>query len=196
MNARTATMGAGLTGKPRLTVKQDKFARLYAKTGNGTQSAIAAGYSPNSAGSIAHENLNKPEIADEIAKHRKRTAERLDISREKLVNDAAHDAEAASIKGDWSGANASRTFIAKTLGYHVERSLNVTVDLTEAHLDALRGLANRGRGKPGTVLDHDGVEAVGLAARSFAASGASMASGDADGQEQAASPYNMHYGKR
>ena len=189
------TRGTGWMPKPRLTVKQDKFARLYAKTGNGTQSAIAAGYSANSAASIASENLTKPEIAEEVERHRRRTAERLDISREKLVNDAAHDAETASIKGDWGGANAARTFIAKTLGYHVERSLNVTVDLTDAHLEALRDLANRGKGSSSRVLDHRAGEAVGLAARSLTGNAASMAGMDAAGQEQAATPYNMHYGK-
>lgn len=181
--------------RAKLTVKQDKFAREYAKDGNGTRAAIAAGYSERSAHAIAHENLNKPEIAEEVERHRRRTAERLDISREKLVNDAAHDAEQASIQGDWNGANAARTFIAKAQGYLVERSLNVTVDLTEAHLDALRGLANRGRGKPGTVLEHEGNGGLGLAARTLNAGGVSMAGVSDVGEDQPASPYNMHYGK-
>lgn len=124
--------------KRGLTVKQDKFCRLYARTGNGTQAAIEAGYSEVSAHSIASENLNKPEIAAEVAKHRHRIAERLDVSREKLINDAAHDAESASIAGDYGSANANRTFIAKVQGYMIERSVNLNVDLNGEHLRALQ----------------------------------------------------------
>ncbi len=137
-------MVVGLMPKTtKLTVKQDKFCRSYAKTGNGTLAAKDAGYSERTAYSIASENLRKPEIAAEVAKHRQRLAERLDVSRDKLVNDAAHDAETASIQGDWAGANNARTFIAKSLGYHVERSLSVNVDMTGEHLRALRALAGK-----------------------------------------------------
>ena len=181
--------------KGKLTVKQDKFARRYATHGNGTQAAIEAGYSPHTAGVIAYENLNKPQIAEEVERHRRRTAERLDISREKLVNDAAHDAEQASIQGDWSGANAARTFIAKALGYHVERSLNVTVDMTDAHLQALRDLAGRGKGHGRELLEDSVGNGLGLAARAFTGNGMSMAGGAADLQDRAVTPDNMHYGK-
>lgn len=45
-----------------LTAKQKKFADGWAKTFNGTQAAIDAGYKERSAASIASENLRKPEI--------------------------------------------------------------------------------------------------------------------------------------
>ena len=45
-----------------LTIKQKKFAELYAASGNATQSAIGAGYSESTARSIASENLTKPDI--------------------------------------------------------------------------------------------------------------------------------------
>lgn len=181
--------------KGKLTVKQDKFARRYAAHGNGTQAAIEAGYSQHSARAIACENLTKPDIAEEVERHRRRTAERLDISREKLVNDAAHDAEQASINGDWNGANAARTFVAKAMGYLVERSLNVTVDMTDAHLQALRDLAQRGRGQGYNRLNHEVGEPLNLAARAFTADGMSMAGGSDAGQDQAVTPHNMHYDK-
>lgn len=56
--------------KPRrraLTVKQQKFADGVVRTGNATQAAIEAGYSPESAKVIASQNLGKPEIAGRIA---------------------------------------------------------------------------------------------------------------------------------
>jgi phage terminase small subunit len=52
--------------KKKLTLKQKKFTTEYLKTGNGTQSAIKAGYSKNCAQQIATENLTKPLIRSTI----------------------------------------------------------------------------------------------------------------------------------
>lgn len=49
----------------RLSKKEKDFAKEYAKTGNGTQSVIAAKYDvkdENSAGVIAHQNLRKVKV--------------------------------------------------------------------------------------------------------------------------------------
>lgn len=46
----------------RLTAKQRLFADEYIKSGNATQSAIKAGYSPKTVRSIGQENLTKPDI--------------------------------------------------------------------------------------------------------------------------------------
>lgn len=54
-----------------MTPKQIKFCQEYVLTSNGTKAAISAGYSKNSAYSIANENLKKPEIKEYIAKLRK-----------------------------------------------------------------------------------------------------------------------------
>jgi len=45
-----------------MTLKQDRFITEYLTTGNGTQTAIKAGYSPKRADQQAYENLRKPEI--------------------------------------------------------------------------------------------------------------------------------------
>ena len=50
--------------KDKLTAKQRRFIDAY--DGNGTQAAIAAGYSPKTARAIAKENLTKPHILAEI----------------------------------------------------------------------------------------------------------------------------------
>jgi phage terminase small subunit len=49
-----------------LTPKQKRFVDEYLTNLNGTQAAIRAGYSPNSAHVIASENLRKPQIASAI----------------------------------------------------------------------------------------------------------------------------------
>ena len=48
--------------RDKLTLKQKKFADEYIISGNATQSAIKAGYSKKTAGVIAVENLEKPNI--------------------------------------------------------------------------------------------------------------------------------------
>lgn len=52
--------------KPKLTVKQKKFADEYIKTGNATQSAISAGYKKKAAYKTGAENLKKPQIKEYI----------------------------------------------------------------------------------------------------------------------------------
>lgn len=56
-----------------LTQKQERFSVEYYRTGDGTQSAITAGYSRKSASKIASQNLAKPEIKARI--HRLRAME-------------------------------------------------------------------------------------------------------------------------
>lgn len=48
--------------KHGLTLKQRKFCDVYVKTANGAESARLAGYSEKTAGEMAYENLNKPQI--------------------------------------------------------------------------------------------------------------------------------------
>ena len=45
-----------------MTPRQQKFCDLYLISGNATDAAIKAGYSPKTAYSMGNENLNKPEL--------------------------------------------------------------------------------------------------------------------------------------
>lgn len=51
-----------------MTLKQKRFCDEYIRTGNGTASAITAGYNPKCANSIASENLTKPIIRAYVQK--------------------------------------------------------------------------------------------------------------------------------
>ena len=53
----------------KLTEKQKRFADYYIETGNGTQSAIRAGYSEKVAKETAYENLTKAHIREYIDEH-------------------------------------------------------------------------------------------------------------------------------
>lgn len=57
------------SNSPNLTDKQRAFVLEYVKDWNATQAAIRAGYSEETAGSIGHENLKKPEIRQLIDRH-------------------------------------------------------------------------------------------------------------------------------
>lgn len=67
--------------KNKLTPKQKKFCKEYVISLNGTQAAIKAGYSKDTAYSIACENLKKPEIKARIAELRKAEEEQFYYSR-------------------------------------------------------------------------------------------------------------------
>jgi phage terminase small subunit len=63
-----------------LTPKQERFISEYLIDLNGTQAAIRAGYSENTARAIASENLSKPDIVDAIAEARAKVAEKAEWS--------------------------------------------------------------------------------------------------------------------
>lgn len=71
----------------KLTLKQQRFIDEYLVDGNATRSAIAAGYSKKTGAKIGSENLQKPEIIEEIERRRAETASKLEITREGLLND-------------------------------------------------------------------------------------------------------------
>jgi phage terminase small subunit len=68
-----------------LTPKQELFVREYLVDMNATQAAIRAGYSEKTAYAIGEENLRKPEIASELAKHQQKHAAKLNITVESIL---------------------------------------------------------------------------------------------------------------
>lgn len=70
-----------------MTPKQQRFVEEYMIDMNGTQAAIRAGYSANSAAAIADENLRKPEIANELALRRAALTEKAEINAERVVRE-------------------------------------------------------------------------------------------------------------
>lgn len=70
-----------------LTAKQRRFVTEYVKCLNGTQAAIAAGYSPKTARVIASENLRKPSIQAEIANQEALRQTRLNAAQERVIRE-------------------------------------------------------------------------------------------------------------
>jgi phage terminase small subunit len=83
----------GTTERGTQSAKQRAFVAEYLKDLNGTQAAIRAGYSPDSARFIASELLAKPEIAAEVEAAMKARAERNALDADAVIqrfNDIAN----------------------------------------------------------------------------------------------------------
>ena len=72
-----------------LTPKQAKFCVEYLIDLNGTQAAIRAGYSENTARQIAAENLSKPDIVEELNRLRGEIAKTTKITPERILQEYA-----------------------------------------------------------------------------------------------------------
>lgn len=123
-----------------LTLKQERFVQEYVRAnGNATKAALAAGYAkgkePNAAVQ-GSENLRKPKIRNRIRdltlKH--------EISAERVLKRLDNLSTKAEAEGQIGAAVKAEELIGKSLGMWVDKTLNVNVDVTGAHLEALRDL--------------------------------------------------------
>lgn len=72
-----------------MTPKQQRFVEEYLVDLNATQAAIRAGYSADTAHSIGHENLNKPEIAAGVAEAQAKRSMRTNITQDQVLRELA-----------------------------------------------------------------------------------------------------------
>lgn len=72
-----------------MTKKQKLFAKEYLIDLNGTQAAIRAGYSPDSAASIGSENLRKPEIRTYVEKAMAERSRRTGFNQDRVLEELA-----------------------------------------------------------------------------------------------------------
>ncbi|AHV96146.1 terminase small subunit [Paenibacillus sabinae] len=130
-----------------LTAKQELFCKEYIVDLNATQAAIRAGYSERTAGSVGHENLKKPEIADKIAELQQERGKKVGIDAQWVLDrlveltDRCMQGEPVTDRegnptGEWkfdsSGANKALENIGKHLGMFkekVEHSGNMGVSI-------------------------------------------------------------------
>ena len=96
-----------------LTTKQELFVSAYCSNGfNATQAAIEAGYSENCAASIGGENLQKPEIIEEIDKYKLKVKQRHGITIESLLKEL-EEAREVALSAETPQSSAA---IAATMG--------------------------------------------------------------------------------
>lgn len=72
-----------------LTDKQKRFCQEYIIDLNGTQAAIRAGYSKNTARQIAEQNLSKLDIQEYISSLQQKIGDKLEITAERVIGEIA-----------------------------------------------------------------------------------------------------------
>ena len=122
-----------------LTLKRQSFAREFAISGNGTQSAVAAGYSERSAHVTASRLLRVANVAAAIEAERGRLRERSDLRTDDVIRGLRQIAE------DDSAKNSDRIRAYELLGKHlrlfVDRVETMhSVDVPELKTYSLREL--------------------------------------------------------
>lgn len=80
---------ANIVDNDELTDKQRIFCEEYLIDLNATQAAVRAGYSEKTAYSIGQENLNKPEIQEEIKRLKKARSKRTQITADRVLEELA-----------------------------------------------------------------------------------------------------------
>lgn len=81
----------------KLTPKQKAFVREYKKNGgNGTQAAIKAGYSENTADVIATENLRKPNVKKALEIEEKKLQKKYEYT----IDDMVRELDDVKLKAD------------------------------------------------------------------------------------------------
>lgn len=99
-----------------MNARQAKFVQEYLLDLNATQAAIRAGYSKKTAGKIGFENLQKPEIAEAIAKAQEKASAKLEISHESIINDLVEIAQEARKDGVYPSVIKAKELIGKHFG--------------------------------------------------------------------------------
>ena len=139
-----------------LTIKQEKFIKAYARTGNGTQSARLAGYSDSSDGVLkqqAVENLRKPAVKQALKQELAKIE--LNITPERVqrrLDEISHTAQEA---GQFGPAVRAEELLGKSIGLFIDRSLQLTGQPNDSHITALLDLARRRQAEPIDLADND-----------------------------------------
>ena len=101
-----------------LTAKQTRFVDAYLADCNGTQAAIAAGYSQVSARVGAHRLLTKPAVRAAIAARQGVDSQRLQIGRQEAINALLEAVQQARALGDPMAMIAGWREIGRMLGFY------------------------------------------------------------------------------
>jgi phage terminase small subunit len=110
-----------------MTPRQNQFVAEYALSRNATSAAIKAGYSPRTARQTGSENLTKPDIRAAVAEYEQVAAERLAVSREKVLVELQEAIDLAREQRNPMAMIAGWREIAKICGYYAPERQRVEV---------------------------------------------------------------------
>jgi phage terminase small subunit len=120
--------------RDKLTARQLKFTREYAKDGNGTQAAIRAGYAPNSADVEASRLLGNAKIGKAVEKFHEKHREKTEVTIESLAAELEHDRDRARQLDQTATAVTATVQIAKLYGLDINRNVNENNGLTKIEI--------------------------------------------------------------
>jgi hypothetical protein len=137
-----------------LTIRQERFIKAYALTGNGSASARAAGYKPGPrVGQIAVENLQKPAVVSALKRELARIE--LKISPERVQRRLDEISHASQDAGQFGPAVRAEELLGRSIGLWFDRSLQLTGQLNDSHIAALIEIAKRRQQEPIDLADDD-----------------------------------------
>jgi|TARA_R110002167_G_scaffold49885_1_gene145862 phage terminase small subunit len=120
--------------RDKLTARQLKFTREYAKDGNGTQAAIRAGYAPKSARIEASRLLTNANIGKAVTKFQENHREKTEVTIESLAAELEHDRDRARQLDQTATAVTATVQIAKLYGLDINRNVNENNGLTKIEI--------------------------------------------------------------
>ena len=110
----------------KITEKQKKFCETYVSNNfNGTQAAIAAGYSKNSSRSMGSQLLTKLNVQKYIEKLKEKTAKQLNITRESQVQELNELKQMAKELAEVNNAIRAIEVQNKMLGLNEPETVNI-----------------------------------------------------------------------
>jgi len=129
---------------PKLTIKQERFARKYVALGCAAeayrQAYKAERWSDNAVRVEAHRTLQKPNVSLMVDKIKAEQSDFQDITFEEIAAGLRRAADGAAGAGQHSAASQALVALGKLAGLYVEKQ-KLSVDDTREHLDAVRDLA-------------------------------------------------------
>jgi len=133
--------------RAKLSIKQERFVKEYARNGNGVKAAKAAGYSPKSYGSLgvtAHRTLNNDKVAQAVQGELARMALKVSPDRvQRRLDEISHEAQA---DGQYGPAVRAEELLGKSIGMWVDQSVNISV--SSEHVQALLNQARQRQLEP------------------------------------------------
>ena len=121
----------------KYAIRQEKFISEFIVSNNGTQAAIAAGYSPRSARQQASRLLTKANISIAIKKKRSQAARISGLRVADVVQGLLSAIEAGKRRGDANAQIAGWREIAKLLGFYPETTRKGKPEIDPANIQTL-----------------------------------------------------------
>jgi phage terminase small subunit len=131
-----------MSTEPKLTPRQEKFVSNFLVTGNGTQSAMAAGYSKVSARVGAHRLLTIPAVQAEIRARQGVDSQRLQLERQDVIAGFLEAIAQARAQGNPMALLAGWREIGRMLGFGPQRHAVEVSAAADAEMGRLERLSD------------------------------------------------------